>query len=77
MHSTLLRMTLAIFNYGRDQISKRAFDEVWWRKILRICNRVAHSIAREALLAIGTKYWKHVGPPYNWFEEIVRADMSS
>lgn len=38
-------------------------ENVKWKKISRLCNEVAHSLGKAAILAFGSIFWKEVGPP--------------
>jgi ribonuclease HI len=49
------------------------FEVIKWRKIPRICNQVAHSIARRSLSFAEKRFWKEIGPP--WLEESILADI--
>lgn len=37
-------------------------EDVKWKKIPRLCNGVAHSLAKAAIPVIGPIFWKEVGP---------------
>lgn len=41
--------------------------------LLRICNAVAHSLAKADILVIGPVFWKEVSPP--WLEKLLVDDV--
>ena len=50
-------------------------EEVSFKKIPRLCNAVAHSLAKAAIPLLGPVFWKEVGPP--WLEKLIFDDISN